>query len=105
VILSPGKARREASGDELFGKAEDFLKQMVKLGVTTVECKSGYGLSIEDELKTLHVYRRLSEEQPLNIVATFLGAHTIPSEYEDDHSSYIDLVINEMIQQIAGEDH
>src|SRR5699024_5250528 len=103
-ILSTVKATREASEDELFGKAADFLKQMVKLGVTTVECKSGYGLSIEDELKTLHVYRRLSEEQPLNIVATFLGAHTIPSEYEDDRTSYIDLVINEMIPQIAGEE-
>ncbi|MGM0545575.1 MAG: imidazolonepropionase [Bacteroidota bacterium] len=100
-ILSTVKDTREATEDELFKKASGFLQEMAKLGVTTVECKSGYGLSVEDELKTLWVYRRLAEDQPLSIVPTFLGAHTIPPEYKDDREGYIDLVVEEMIPVVA----
>jgi imidazolonepropionase len=100
-ILSTVKATRKATEDELYEKSSGFLKEMAKLGVTTVECKSGYGLSVKDELKTLRVYRRLAEYQELNVVATFLGAHTIPPEYKDDRESYIDLVIDEMIPVVA----
>ncbi|HEX6982971.1 MAG TPA: imidazolonepropionase [Balneolaceae bacterium] len=100
-ILSTVKATRQASEDELYKKASGFLKEMVKGGITTVECKSGYGLSLEDELKTLRVYRRLAEEQPVEIVSTFLGAHTIPPEYKDNREGYIDLLINEMIPAVA----
>lgn len=100
-ILSTVKDTREATEDELFKKASGFLQEMAKLGVTTVECKSGYGLSVEDELKTLWVYRRLAEDQPLSIVSTFLGAHTIPPEYKDDRKGYIDLVVEEMIPVVA----
>lgn len=100
-ILSTVRATRAASEEELYEKATGFLKEIAKLGVTTVECKSGYGLSLEDELKTLRVYKRLAENQSLHIVPTFLGAHTIPPEYKDGREGYIDLVINEMIPVVA----
>lgn len=100
-ILSTVKATRAATEDELYKKASGFLKQIARMGVTTVECKSGYGLSVDDELKTLRVYRRLAENQLVNIIPTFLGAHTIPPEYKDDREGYIDLVINEMIPAVA----
>lgn len=103
-ILSTVKATREASEDELYAKAAGFLKEISRLGVTTIECKSGYGLTTEDELKTLRVYRRLREEhQLLHIVSTFLGAHTIPEEFRDDRKEYIDLVTEEMIPAVADE--
>lgn len=100
-ILSTVQETRKATEDELYEKASGILKDMAKLGVTTVECKSGYGLSVEDELKTLRVYRRLAEEQPIEIIPTFLGAHTIPPEYKDDRDGYIDVVIEEMIPAVA----
>ena len=103
-ILSTVKATRTASEEELYQKAAGFLDQMVKLGITTVECKSGSGLSVEDELKTLRVYRQLAEEQPLEIVSTFLGAHTIPPEYKNDRRGYIDLLVKELIPTVAGEE-
>lgn len=103
-ILSTVKETRKATEDELYDKASGFLKEMAELGVTTVECKSGYGLSVKDELKTLRVYKRLSKNQALDIVPTFLGAHTIPPEYKDDREAYIDLVINEMIPAVAEQE-
>lgn len=102
-ILSTMSATRDASSGELFLKAAGFLEAMTRLGVTTVECKSGYGLSVEEELKLLRVYRRLSEECPQRIVATFMGAHTVPPEYEDDREGYLDLVTEEMIPAVAEE--
>lgn len=100
-ILSTVKATRAASEDELYEKAANFLQKMAKLGVTTIECKSGYGLSLEDELKTLRVYKRLADNQPMHIVSTFLGAHTIPPEFKDNREGYIELVIEEMIPTVA----
>jgi len=100
-ILSTVRATRVASEDELYEKAAGFLHKMAKLGVTTVECKSGYGLSLEDELKILRVYKRLAANQPMHIVSTFLGAHTIPPEFTDDREEYIELIIEEMIPTIA----
>jgi len=102
-ILSTVEATRNATEDELYQKASGFLDEMMKLGVTTVECKSGYGLSLEDELKTLRVYKKLAKETPVNIVPTFLGAHTIPPEFKDDRNGYIDLIINKMIPAVAEE--
>lgn len=102
-ILSTVEATRKASEDELYDKAAGFLEKMTELGVATVECKSGYGLSVEEELKILRVYQRLSEDQPVEIIPTFLGAHTIPPEYEEGRAGYIDLVINEMIPVVAQE--
>ena len=102
-ILSTVKETRKASEDELYQKASGFLKEMAKLGVTAVECKSGYGLSLEDELKTLRVYNRLAEDQSIHIIPTFLGAHTIPPEYKDNRKKYIDLVVEQMIPEVAGQ--
>ncbi len=102
-ILSTVRATRQADEQSLFHKASGFLKEMIRLGVTTVECKSGYGLSLEEELKILRVYSRLSEEHPVHIVATFLGAHTFPPEFKEDREGYVDLVIEEMIPAVADE--
>ena len=103
-ILSTVKQTRKATEDELYEKASGFLKEMAKLGITTVECKSGYGLSVEDELKILRVYQRLDEDQPMHIIPTFLGAHTIPPEYKHNRKAYIDLVIKEMIPEVAEQE-
>ena len=102
-ILSTVQETRKASEEELFNKALGFLQQMSNLGVSAVECKSGYGLTTDQELKLLGVYRRLQREQPVRIVPTFMGAHTIPPEYESDRQGYIDLLVNEMIPAVAGE--
>jgi imidazolonepropionase len=100
-ILSTVRATREASEKELTRKALNFLGEMTKLGVTTVECKSGYGLAIEEEIKILNVYQKLSKMQPVHIIPTFLGAHIVPPEYENNRGGYIDLIINKMIPAVA----
>ncbi|MGM0745164.1 MAG: imidazolonepropionase [Bacteroidota bacterium] len=102
-ILSTVKATRAASEDELYEKADELLKEVQLQGVTAIECKSGYGLSLVDELKQLRVYKRLREESDIHLVSTFLGAHTIPPEFNDNRKGYIDLVINEMIPAVAQE--
>ncbi|HMB91673.1 MAG TPA: imidazolonepropionase [Rhodothermales bacterium] len=102
-IASTMKHTRAMSKDDLLTRANGFLREMARLGVTTVEAKSGYGLSLEDELKTLRVYQRLREKQPLGLVATFLGAHVVPPEYKGDHEGYIRLLCDDLIPQIAQE--
>lgn len=102
-ILSTVQSTREAAEEELYRKAFGFLKEMSRMGVTTVECKSGYGLTTEDELRTLRVYRRLAEDHPVRLVTTFLGAHTIPPEYQENRERYVDLVVGEMIPAVAEE--
>src|SRR5690606_32407500 len=102
-IASTMRATREASEDSLLARATEFLAEMIRLGVTTVECKSGYGLSTEAELKLLRVYRRLGHAHPARLIPTFLGAHTVPPEFRDDREAYLRLVIDEMIPAIAGE--
>lgn len=94
---------RAASEDELHERCCGFLKDMAALGVTTVECKSGYGLNVDDELKQLRVYRRLAGESPMRIVPTFLGAHIIPPDYREDRDAYIRLLTEELIPRIADE--
>ena len=103
-IRSTTEATRAAGADELVARCQHFLRAMTRLGVTTVECKSGYGLNVEDELKTLRVYRQLQDEVPHTIISTFLGAHLIPPEFENDRSGYIDLLTDELIPRIAAED-
>ena len=76
---------------------------MLRLGVTTVECKSGYGLSLDDELKLLRVYRRLQLEFAGTLVSTFLGAHVVPPEFRDDRAGYVNLVCEQMIPAVAAE--
>lgn len=91
-ILSTVKMTRAASEDELTDKAKQALKQMLSLGVTTCEAKSGYGLDIETERKQLRVIQRLSREQQVELVATYLGAHAVPVEYKQDPESYLRLM-------------
>jgi imidazolonepropionase len=102
-IASTVRATREASEEELFLRCMQHLENIAELGVTTLECKSGYGLTVADELKLLRVYKRLQNAQPLGIVSTFLGAHTVPREYKDDRERYLELVVKEMIPEVASE--
>lgn len=100
-ILSTVHDTRAATEDELFRRSGSFLQSMAALGVTTVEAKSGYGLTVEDELKTLRVYRRLDEAHPPEIVPTLLGAHALPPEYENDRAGYLRLLRDELIPAVA----
>jgi imidazolonepropionase len=102
-IASTVRHTRAASEQQLTERAAGFLKEMLSLGVTTVECKSGYGLTLDAELKLLRVYRRLATEQPVRIVSTLLGAHIVPAEFRDDPESYVTLVIEQMIPAVAQE--
>jgi imidazolonepropionase len=92
---------RAASEDELFAASKRYCEWFLRSGTTTIEAKSGYGLTLEDEMKMLRVIRRLDEETPLRFVPTFLGAHALPDEYKNDRSAYVDLIANEMIPQVA----
>lgn len=100
-IWSTVEKTRAASGEDLFNQARTHAEWFLRCGTTTIEAKSGYGLTVEDELKTLRVMRRLNEENRLEIVPTFLGAHAVPREM--DANEYIDLVIDEMLPRIAKE--
>jgi imidazolonepropionase len=100
-IWSTVEKTRAASGDQLFAQAQKRTEWFLRCGTTTVEAKSGYGLTVEDELKILRVMSRLNEETPLEIVPTFLGAHAVPREMDGDE--YIELVIDEMLPRIATE--
>jgi len=84
-------------------RARMSLAEMRQLGVTTVECKSGYGLDEASERKLLHVYRRLRHEQPTRLVVTFLGAHVVPPEYRDRRDEYVRWLVDEMIPAVARE--
>lgn len=94
---------RACSAKELLDRCRHVLGEMARLGVTTVEAKSGYGLDVETELRTLRVYRRLAEEQPIGLAPTFLGAHVVPPEHEDDRSSYLRLLTETLIPQVASD--
>ena len=102
-ILNSAKKLNETSEDELYEQSKFRLENVMKLGTGAVEIKSGYGLTVEGELKMLRVIKRLKENYPIAIKATFLGAHAFPLEYKDNHSGYIDLIINEMLPKIANE--
>ncbi len=94
---------RAASDTELVQRAAGFLGEMLALGVTTVECKSGYGLDREHELRLLRVYRTLGSLQPIRLVPTFLGAHVVPPEYRDDRAGYLRLLIDDLLPIIGRE--
>jgi imidazolonepropionase len=102
-ILSTVEATRKASFEELFSLGKKRLERMLSKGVTTIEAKSGYGLSLEDEMKILKVMKALQESHPIEIVPTFLGAHAIPKEFRNDRKRYVDLLIKEMIPRVAQE--
>jgi imidazolonepropionase len=100
-IASTVTATRAASEDELYERSLKFLREMIALGVTAVECKSGYGLTVEEELKQLRVYRRLAATLRASICSTFLGAHAVPPEFRNNREGYILLMCEEMIPRVA----
>ncbi len=102
-ILNSAKKVQLASEDELFDTAIIRLKEIAAMGTGAVEIKSGYGLTLDAELKMLRVVKRLKETSPLQIKSTFLGAHTYPAEFKENHKGYIDIIINEMLPAIAAE--
>ncbi len=102
-IASTVRRTREATQRDLTRRALHHLDAMLALGITTVECKSGYGLSVEDELKLLRVYRDLRAATSATLVTTFLGAHVVPPEYRDDRAGYLRLLTDEMIPRVATE--
>lgn len=102
-ILSTVEATRKASFEELFSLGKKRLDRMISKGVTTIEAKSGYGLSLQDEMKILKVMKALKEIHPMEITSTFLGAHTLPKEFRDDRTRYLDLLIEKMIPEVAHE--
>jgi imidazolonepropionase len=91
------------SEDELFTSAKKRIERIIQTGTGALEIKSGYGLSLEGELKMLRVIKRLKECVPITIKATFLGAHAFPAEYKENKRGYIDLIINEMLPAIHKE--
>lgn len=101
-ILSTVRQTREATEDELTQKAAEALGEMLSLGVTTCEAKSGYGLDDETECKQLRVVRRLNASQPVEVVSTYLGAHAVPEEYQNDREGYLRLM-EELLPHIADE--
>src|ERR1035437_531428 len=102
-ILNSAKKLNETSEDELFNQAWKRLEEVSKLGTGAIEIKSGYGLTVEGELKMLRVIKKLKEKSSLSIKSTFLGAHTYPIEFKENHQGYIDLIINEILPVIAKE--
>lgn len=102
-IHSTTKATMNASFEELYQKAQKSLNTMLSFGVTTVEAKSGYGIgSFETEIKQLEVSKELNKNHVVNIIPTFLGAHAIPGEYKDNSDEFVDIVVKEMIPEIAS---
>ncbi|WP_308858300.1 imidazolonepropionase [Paenibacillus sp. R14(2021)] len=101
-ILSTVQATRASSEQALYEKAYRSLDTMLMQGVTTVEAKSGYGLSLEEELKQLRAAKRLNETHPVDVVSTFMGAHAVPSEYKGRTDAYVDLVCA-MLPEVAQE--
>ena len=102
-ILNSAKKLQVMSEDELYHAALERLNEVIGFGTGAIEIKSGYGLTVADELKILRVIQRLKQVSPIPIKATFLGAHAIPTEFKQNREAYIDLVINEMLPQVAKE--
>lgn len=102
-ILNSAKALASTSEENLFNESLERIKTVIKMGTGALEIKSGYGLSVESELKMLRVIKRIKSEVPIPIKATFLGAHAIPNAYKNDKEGYIDLIIKQMLPLIAKE--
>jgi len=100
-ILSSIKNLREASFNQLYEESLDNIKPFINFGTTTLEAKSGYGLTVKDEIKSLQVIKKINEELSIDILPTFLGAHAIPKEYKTD--DYVNIICEEMIPQISEE--
>ena len=102
-ILNSATKLKETSEEELYNQSKKRLQEVMKMGTGAVEIKSGYGLSVEGELKMLRVIQKLKSNYPIEIKATFLGAHAFPSEFKENHQGYIDSIINEMLPAISNE--
>lgn len=102
-ILNSARKLAAVSEDDLFAMAWKRLEEVSKAGTGAIEIKSGYGLTVDSELKMLRVIKKLKEKSNLSIKATFLGAHSYPEKYKDNHQGYIDLIIKEMLPVIAAE--
>ena len=102
-ILNSAEKLQNTTEDELYNDALVRLNELVKMGTGAIEIKSGYGLTLEAELKMLKVIKRLKESSDVTIKATFLGAHALPKEYKGKKDAYMDLVINEMLPKVAEE--
>ncbi len=100
-ILNSAKKMVDIPEDELYQKSAKLLKEVMQYGTGAIEIKSGYGLSLDAELKMLRVIKRLKQNFPISIKATFLGAHAVPEKYKNNKKEYIDLIINEMLPAIA----
>ena len=100
-ILNSAKKLNETTEEEIYQQSRARLEEVMRLGTGAVEIKSGYGLTVDGELKILRVIQRLAQNYPTTIKATFLGAHAFPLEYKENHKGYIDLIINEMLPEIT----
>lgn len=103
-ILNSAQRLHNTSEDDLYEQSLERIREIIELGTGAVEIKSGYGLTVEDEIKMLRVVKRLRETTPIIIKSTFLGAHAVPAEYKGRQTEYVDLIINEMIPAVAAED-
>jgi imidazolonepropionase len=103
-ILNSAKILHDTSEDELFIQSMKRINEIISMGTGAVEIKSGYGLNLVDEIKMLRVIKRIRDTSPIEVRATFLGAHAIPEEYKNRRERYVDLIINEMIPVVASED-
>ena len=102
-ILNSAEKLRNTSEDELFEQASKRIEEIMKLGTGAVEIKSGYGLTLDAEIKMLRVIKKLSEFYPIEIKATFLGAHAFPKKFKENKDDYVDLICNKMIPSVAKE--
>ena len=100
-ILNSAKKLNETTEEDIYNQSKARLEEVMRLGTGAVEIKSGYGLTVDGELKMLRVIQRLAQNYPITVKATFLGAHAFPLEYAANHQDYIDLIINEMLPEIA----
>ncbi|MGF6376424.1 imidazolonepropionase [Clostridiales Family XIII bacterium PM5-7] len=103
-ILDTVRKTRAASFDELYEKTEGFLDEMMGLGVTTCEGKSGYGLDFDTEVKMLEVLKKLNENHPMDVVSTFMGAHAIPEEYTGNADGFINMLCEELMPYVKEQD-
>ena len=100
-ILNSAETLQNTSEEDLYKQSAERVKKIIKLGTGALEIKSGYGLTTQAELKMLRVIKRIKKEFPIKVKATFLGAHALPKAYKENKQGYIDLIINEMLPQIA----
>jgi imidazolonepropionase len=102
-ILNSAKKLNQTTEEDIYNQSKMRLEEIMQQGTGAVEIKSGYGLTVEGELKMLRIIKKLAENYPIKIKSTFLGTHAFPTEYKENHQGYIDLIIKEMLPKIAAE--